>query len=361
MAIMTAGTLRGLAAAAVLALWGGTASAQQATPQIPQPKIYALAPSGAKAGTSVEVRIASGSDLDGVDRLIFSHPGITALALKEEASRVYPQGRTLEGKFKVTVAAGVPPGIYEVRAAGYFGVTNARRFAVGDRDEIAEKEPNNDVATAQEPPHGAVINGTCDVQGFDCYKIQAKKGQRYLAECQALRLDSRAQMVLTLIDPSGRELRRSAGTRTHDAFLDFTADQDGPYVVKANDLLYRGGDEFFYRLTIGTGPWIDYVDPPVLKPGADNAVTVYGRNLPGGTPAEGVQIDGRPIEKLAVTIKAPAAGEPPNETLLRPGDASADLISWRLGGSNPVRLLLSEETIVRETEPNDSPEKAQPI
>ena len=358
---MQAGILRRLAAAATLAVWGGSASAQQAAPQIPQPKIYALQPSGGKAGTTLDVRISSGTDLDGADRLIFSHPGITAQAQKEDPSRIYPQGRTLEGKFKVTIAAGVPPGLYEVRAAGYFGVTNARRFAVGDRDEIAEKEPNNDAATAQEPPLGAVINGTCDVQGFDCFKVQAKKGQRYLAECQALRLDSRAQVVLTLIDPSGRELRRMAGTRTRDALLDFTADQDGAYVIKANDLLYRGGDEFFYRLTIGTGPWIDYVDPPVLKPGADNAVTVYGRNLPGGTPAEGIEIDGRPIEKLAVTIKAPPTGELATETLLRPGDASAELVSWRLGGSNAVRLLLSEETIVREKEPNDSPDKAQAI
>jgi hypothetical protein len=314
--LMKAGILCSLAALALLA---GPAAAQQATPQIPQPKIYAVQPAGGKAGTTVDVRIASGTDLDGADRLLFSHPGITAQPVKEEASRIYPQGRIVDGKFKVAIAADVPPGIYEVRAAGYFGVTNARRFAVGDREEVLEKEPNNDAATAQEPVAGAVLNGTTDNQGFDCYKLQAKKGQRYIAECQALRLDSRAQVVLTLIDPAGREIRRIAGTRSRDALLDFTADQDGAYLVKASDLLYRGGDEFFYRLTIGTGPWIDYVDPPVLKPGADNAVVVYGRNLPGGAPAEGVEIDGRPIEKLSVTIKAGAG--PPRRAGRAPGAA----------------------------------------
>jgi hypothetical protein len=354
----TAGILYALVAASALA---GPAAAQQATPQVPQPKIYALQPAGGKAGTTVDVRLSSGTDLDGADRLIFSHPGITAQPVKEEAGRLYPQGRVLEGKFKVTIAADVPAGVYEVRAAGYFGVTNARRFAVGDREEVAEKEPNNDAATAQDVPLGAVVNGTCDAQGSDCFKLPAKKGQRYLAECQAVKLDSRAQVVLALVDPSGREIRRVAGTRSHDPLLDFTADQDGTYVVKASDLLYRGGDEFFYRLTIGTGPWIDFVDPPVLKPGADNAVTVYGRNLPGGSPAEGIEIDGRPVDKLAVTIKAPAAGDPPTETLMRPADASADLISWRLPGSNAVRLLLSDEAVVRETEPNDTPEQAQAI
>src|ERR1700704_4693992 len=77
------------------------AGQQAAAPQVPQPKIYALQPAGAKAGTTVDVRISSGSDLDGADRLIFSHPGITAKALAEEPNRIYPQGRTIDGKFKV--------------------------------------------------------------------------------------------------------------------------------------------------------------------------------------------------------------------------------------------------------------------
>jgi hypothetical protein len=349
-------------AVVVLALSAFSAGAQQPpAPQVPQPKIYAIQPAGAKAGTTVDVKIASGTELDGVDKLIFSHPGITAKVVTDEPSRLYPQGRTQDGKFKVTVAADVAPGVYEVRAAGYFGVTNARRFAVSDREETLEKEPNNDPATAQEPAPGSVVNGTCDAQNYDCYRIAAKKGQRYIAECLALRLDSRAQAVLSLIDPSGRELGRSVGTKSRDPLLDFTAEADGMYVIRVNDLLYRGGDEFFYRFSVGTGPWIDYVDPPVVKAGVDNAVTVYGRNLPGGTPVEGILIDGRPIEKLAVTIKAPAVAEPPVDTLLRPGDASADLMSWRLGNSNPVRLLLSDDPIVNETEPNNSPDQAQAI
>jgi hypothetical protein len=346
----------------VLALSSFSARAQQPpAPQVPQPKIYALQPPGAKAGTTVDVKISSGTELDGVDRLIFSHPGITAKVVADEPSRLYPQGRIQEGRFKVTVAADVAPGIYEVRAAGYFGVTNARRFAVSDREETMEKEPNNDPATAQEPAPGSVVNGTCDAQNYDCYRIAAKKGQRYIAECLALRLDSRAQAVMALLDPSGRELSRSVGSKSRDPLLDFTAEADGNYVIRIHDLLYRGGEEYFYRFSVGTGPWIDYVDPPVVKPGVDNAVMVYGRNLPGGTPAEGITIDGRPIEKLAATIKAPSVADPPVDTLLRPGDASAHLMSWRLGNSNPVRLLLSEDPIVREIEPNNSPEQAQKL
>src|SRR5258708_26999186 len=123
---MKAGTLRSLAAAMLLAALGGAAAAQQAAaPGVPQPKIYAVQPAGGKAGTTVDVRIASGTDLDGADRLIFSHPGITAAALREEATRVYPQGRSVDGKFKVTIPADVPPPVYRVPAPGHFGVPNA--------------------------------------------------------------------------------------------------------------------------------------------------------------------------------------------------------------------------------------------
>src|SRR5258706_138384 len=158
--MMTTKILRRLAGLA-LVLAAGSAAAQQATPQVPQPKMYALSPSGAKAGSTIDVKIASGTDLDGADRLIFSHPGITAKVVTEEHGRLYPQGRSLEGRFKVSVAADVPAGIYEVRAAGYFGVTNARRFAVGEREETAEKEPNNDPATAQEAAAGSVVHANC--------------------------------------------------------------------------------------------------------------------------------------------------------------------------------------------------------
>src|SRR5687768_17326143 len=119
--MMVAKILRRVVAAAFLGLAASASAQQGASPQVPQPKIFAVQPPGSKVGATVDLRISSGSDLDGADRLLFSHPGITAKQLREEPNRIYPQGRAIDGKFKVTVAADVPPGIYEVRAAGYFG------------------------------------------------------------------------------------------------------------------------------------------------------------------------------------------------------------------------------------------------
>src|SRR5258706_138385 len=90
-------------------------------------------------------------------------------------------------------------------------------------------------------------------------------------------------------------------------------------------------------------------------------LTFSGATLPAGCPGEASESAGRPFDNLAVTIRAPAVGDLPVQTLLRPGDASVDLVSWNLPGSNPVRLLIAEDAPVSEAEPNDTPEKAQPL
>ncbi len=350
-----------LRAALVLAL-ATLATAQQAPATLPHPRLASILPAGAKAGTTVDVRL-TGADLEQTDRLIFSHPGITAQPVQVPADRVFPQGRKIANSFKITVAADVPAGTNEVRAAGYFGLSNGRRFAVGTLDERMEKEPNNTIEQAEELAPDTLVNGLTDPQNYDFYRIAAKKGQRYIVDCAALRIDSRAQIVLTLLDGSGAEVQSARATKDRDPMLDFTSPEDGPVLLRVNDLTFRGGDEHPYRLMASTGPWIDFADPPFLKAGVDNEVTLYGRNLPGGTPVEDIKLDGRAIEKLKVTIKAPAdpsASAIATDTLLRPGDTSVDLMTYRLEGrSNPVRLMLMEDAPVREVEPNNKPEESQ--
>lgn len=348
--------------AACLSLGLALSAASTAWAQVPQPKLTATQPCGAKAGTTVDVRITGGADLDQADRLVFSHAGITAAPVVLPPDRLFPQGKPVPNLFKVTVAADVPPGIYDVRAAGYFGISNARRFEVGDGEEALEKEPNNDPAQAPELAPGTTLNGVSDGPNFDHVKFAAKKGQRLLIECTALQIDSKAQMVLTLLEPGGREIEREGATRYRDPSIDFTAPEDGTYLLRLNDLTFRGGDDYFYRLRLSTSPRLDYADPPVLRAGAENPVTLYGRNLPGGTPAEGVTLDGRPLEKLAVTIRAPAdPSAPSTETLARPSDATADVYVYRLAGSNPLRFAIGDEPLVAEAEPNNEIGKAQPL
>lgn len=324
---------------------------------IPQPRLDSILPAGARAGSTAPVRI-SGNDLAGADRLIFSHSGLSAEPIVSPADRFFPEPRRLENAFRVTVKPGVPPGLYEVRAAGHYGLSNARRFVVGDREERIEKEPNNDPAGAEALALESALSGACDAQNLDHFRFAVKKGQRLIVDAMALRIDSRAQLVLTLLDGTGRERARSTGTRFSDPFLDYTPGEDGDCMLRVHDLTYRGGDAYAYRIVVTADPWIDFADPPVLRSGASNDVILYGRNLPGGAPSE-VQIDGVRLDRLAVKIPGPvtdpAQSDPPGEALLRPADVSADFVTWRLGRSNPVRFLVSRDPVVRAEEADADP------
>src|SRR5206468_5745155 len=102
-------------------------------------------------------------------------------------------------KFKVTVAADVPAGTYDARLVAKWGVSSPRLFAVSrGLTEVAEKEPNDEPATAQAVPVNCVINGTSDQGREDVFRFAAKKGQRLVVECFAQRLDSQLDGLLSL-------------------------------------------------------------------------------------------------------------------------------------------------------------------
>lgn len=323
--------------------------------QLPQPRLHAIQPAGGQAGSEIELSLTSGDHLDEAHRLIFSHPGISVAVLKKEADRFYPETRPVSGRFKVEIARGVPPGNYEVRAVGYYGITNARTFVVGDGPEAVETEPNNTHKTATQVSVGTVVNGVCDETGFDYFRFEAGKGQRLIIDCAAQRIDSRADATLVLHDSSGRELKRSRDVVGRDPVIDFSVPADGQYVVAVYDFLYRGGARFPYRLTISAGPRIDWIDPPTAMAGAMGTFTLYGRNLPGGEILKGTE-----FQKLTMPVSIPAdagsnlvRGEV--QVLMRPDEAALDLYTFWLaapnGRSNPVRLLLGDEPLVRKGEP----------
>ncbi len=336
--------------AKLLSVAGLFAFALNASAQLPQPKLHTVFPPGAKIGSTVEVAV-TGAELDDV-QLRFTHPGITVKALAKANG------------FAVSVAADVPPGAYEARVFGRFGLSNPRIFTVGTLAEVAEKAGNNSPATAQEVALETVINGRTDSQAADHYKLNLKKGQRLIVDCAAADLDSRAADTLTLLSPDGAELERAR----QGGLIDHTAAADGAVILKLHDFVYRGGDQYFYRLTVTTGPHVDFVFPPAVEPGKAGKVTVFGRNLPGGT-ASKISVGGKLLDQLTVDITAPGdavARQRLATSTLGNAAASLDGFEYRVKGangylSNPALLTFADAPVATEAEPNDTREKAQKI
>ena len=289
--------------------------------QLPQMGLNSAFPAGGRAGEAVAVQVV-GTNLEGVEGLWFDHPGFRAFRLKG-------------GAFAVAIAPDVPVGLHDVRALGPLGVSNPRAFAVGDRPEVAEVEPNDTPASATPLPLNAVANGRSQaLADVDCFAFEGKAGQRVVLDVTAERLDSPMDAVLRVFGPSGGQVAESHDDRGADPVVALTLPADGRYVAKVHDVTYAGSPDHAYRLTLHDGPLIDAIVPASAPPGVASTVTLLGRNL-GVGPAAG-QVERKPLD-------VDAAGRRPARPRLRPlvgrlADGAAEV---RVAGPlRPVRTRL---------------------
>jgi hypothetical protein len=347
--------------------------------QWPVPRLNFVSPLGGKPGTTVEVTFG-GVDCEQPESLWFSHLGIKGTPVIPESPKVDPKKEPKKGrrdgkrdgkkdpqaitKFNVAIDKAVLPGHYDVRLVNSKGISNPRVFVVSGGEEVAEKEPNNEPEQAQKVAVGQTVSGAISAPtDVDYFEFTAKAGQRILFHAATASLDSKLYPEMRIFDAAGHQIAYSRPLPYQDGLLDFTVPADAAYWLRLNQFTYTtGGTDFFYRLHVGAGPWIDAIDPPVVPAGKPTQVTVYGRNLPGGVKDPAAVVDGVTLEKVTVTVNAPA--DPQKLEFfesITPWQASLNGFEYRLGASNPKFLEFSQAPIVIENDDNDTPEKAQKV
>lgn len=342
--------------------------------QWPKPRLTNLSPCGGKAGTSVETTFV-GAEVDTPQSLWFSHPGIKGTPVIPPPPMPDPKVKDPPKKdpppitkFNVTIAADVPPGFYDVRIVSKNGVSNPRVFHVATLNEVAEKEPNNDIEQAQKIDVGSIINGSIAAPtDVDYYLLAGKKGQRVTIVCLAESLDSKLNPEMKLVGPGNRQIGYSRALSRGDGVIDTVLPEDGEYLVRLNHFTYTAGSaDHFYRLIVGPTPWIEAVFPPAIEAGKPAQITVYGRNLPGGTPDPKAMMDGLPLEKAVISVTAPAdAAKLEVLGSIAPTQAVSDGFQYRITGpggvSNPYFIGLTTGPVTLENDDNDTAEKAQKV
>jgi hypothetical protein len=351
---------------------------------LPSPRLLTIMPMGGKAGTTVEMTF-TGTDLEEPDELRFSTPGIKAEPIvpppppppdpkkpapaPDPKKPAPPSAKPVITKFKVTIAPDAPVGFHDVRLVNKWGVSNPRVFVVGDLNEVVEKEPNNDVAQAQRVDLNTTINGNiANPTDVDYFVFAGKKDQRIVVSCLSSSIDSRLHAELELYDPKGKRLAFNRFYNQGDAVLDAVVPGEGDYLVRLCSFTHtEGSPEHFYRLTIGTAPWIDAVYPPMVLPGKTSKVTVYGRNLPNGIVDASAVLEGRPLEKVEVELTAPPLANGPLSFSghISPCTSGLDGFEYRIknatGVSNPVFIAFALAPIVLDNGANDTAESAQVV
>lgn len=352
-----------LFAAMCLALFGG----HTAFGQVP-PVLNTVFPTGGQVGQSVEVTV-SGGNLQGLRTLHCNVPGV-------RCERLDPT------RMRLTIPAETPPGQCDLWAVGDNGVSSPRTFAIGNRPEQSETEPNDTATAAMSIPLDVVLNGRLDKAGdADHFRFDAKQGQRVVIECSAERIDSRLRAVLEISDSNGRRLAVNRGYFGIDPLIDFRVPADGSYVVKVQDLTSSGSAEHYYRLDIDTGPRVAFSVPNVIQRGKAARVALYGWNLAqasGGASVTrssmaisttgGLTLPRSPndlFDRLEVDIPASLA-EPTWPLNVRLQSAQAVLAGvsfpFHLPGSHaPVIIGVTDVPVVLDHDGNHSPASAQEI
>lgn len=226
---------------AALAMCWALGASPLARAELPIARLSSIFPIGAQRGGRVEVELA-GADLDGVRRLNFSHPGISATL--ESAQGSAP-------KFQVRVDPSVPAGWYDVRAEGLFGVTDPRTFEVCDGPTLVAEPGNATAAAAVDVPLGASVYGAAEANASQFYRVAAKAQRTLWITVVSTQLDSRMVPVAIVSDSSGREIGRG---RSAADVICVDPPVDGNCFVRVHDVLYRGGPEFGYRLRVTDSP-----------------------------------------------------------------------------------------------------------
>lgn len=323
---------------------------------LPSLRFDRLAPVGGSAGTTIDVEIL-GADIDDVKTLHFDHPGLSAEHVKDR-------------KFSIKVAADVPAGTYDVRLVGRWGISNPRVFAVSNGlQDVAEKEPNNEPKEAQEVALNSAINGTSDGNGEDFFLVALKAGQRVTIDCLARRLESEVDASLELSNANGKLLASNGDYFGADPFIDFIVPEDGKYIVRVNDLRFRGG--YPYRLVISDRPHLENVFPRVVQVGKTTEVEVAGRAIPGGATLN-LPLEGPALQTVRLPLTPPdetlALGtfrffEHPHDHSVLPTAATCTLNGYQVrpipNALNAVSMLVVDSPVMLDQEPNNDREKPQ--
>jgi len=277
---------------------------------------------------------------------------------------------------QVSIDPGAPPGRRELRVATPQGLSNPLVFCVGQLPEYTAIESINVVPPGpNQPPQQtqivrpptdlditlpAIVNGRIKpglphIQApmpanpftpgqAARFRFHARQGRQLVIAAAARDLvpyladavPGWFQAVLTLYDSQGKELAYDDDYRFHpDPVIHFQVPKDGDYAVEIKDALYRGREDFVYRVSLGELPFVTGAFPLGGPAGAATPVELTGWNLPGS--------------KLDMDAKGRAPGIYPLSTS-REGLAS-----------NSVPFMVDSLPETFEKEPNDTPAAAQRV
>lgn len=216
---------------------------------------------------------------------------------------------------EITIAPDAETGQRELRVVTQNGVSNPLVFYVGQPQEysripmltsevqvlgkealaLRRRRENEGERRVTVP---CTVNGQIASAEVHRYRFSARKGQKLVISTAARELipfiadavPGWFQPVLTIYDSKGKEVAYNDDFRFDpDPLILFDPPKDGDYVLAITDAIFRGREDFVYRVTIDQSLLITNVFPLGMQIGTKPTIDMKGANLEGarlGLPKE---------------------------------------------------------------------------
>jgi hypothetical protein len=252
------------------------------------------------AGTDAPERAASGSG-EAEQRLL----AIIEKRIAEYCQRPACNSISNLAFVEVTIAPDADPGQREITLVTSRGVSNPMVFCVGQFPEVSHepmvtanyqvlgkedlalrKRPEDEIEDRVSVP--VTMNGQIASGEVNRYRFEARKGQRLVISATARELvpyiadavPGWFQPVMWLSDANGKELAYDDDYRFKpDPAILYKIPRDGQYVLSITDAIYRGREDFVYRVTLAEAPFVTSIFPLGARAGSPAKVEMKGWNL----------------------------------------------------------------------------------
>lgn len=209
-------------------------------------------------------------------------------------------------RVRVTIAANAEPGLHYCRLQTKHGLSNPMRFVVGYLVEAREpsvwkfdltsylglrtkpREISDPAVITGPVSLPLTINGRILPGEVDEYVFEAAEGDQLVVDVEARSLvpyladavPGWFQAVVSIQDPRGRELAYADDYRFDpDPVLFYKIPRDGKYRLRIHDSIYRGREDFVYRITMGELPYLTGIRPLGGQAGTEVDIVFDGGNL----------------------------------------------------------------------------------
>lgn len=221
-------------------------------------------------------------DISGISATDIEKMGQSGQMRRKDKIQDHPQVAE-KVSVQLTIGTDAALGRRELRVFRDGRLSEPLAFYIGDYPEHTEADGPE---IQQALP--VVINGQILPSEKDQFTFKARKGDQLVAACLARELIPHLadavpgwfQAVMTLYDDDGNEVAYADDYEFNpDPTLCFYIPANGSYTLEINDSIFRGRQDFVYRITLGEVPFVTSIFPLGGTHGEKTNVKLEGQNL----------------------------------------------------------------------------------